>query len=173
MMHYTTEDFIDYIHGELAPSEDARLYAHLATCTGCHAAFAQELALSEALKGSAIAEERELPPMLKAQIWAKIRMEQPTLMSTLRGYLRPAYALPVAAALLVAGFFGVPAARSGFTAAAQPGVAASYYLDEHAAEAQANPLADRTLRVNNADERSSSTPMVINSATISVTSATN
>ena len=173
MMHYTSDTFIDYIHGELAPGEDARLYAHLGTCSDCRAAYDAEVGLGEALRGLPLAEERELPPMLKAQIWAAIRTEKPTVLGALRGYLRPAYALPVAAALLVAGFFGVPAARNGFTSQEPAGVAASYYLDEHAAESQANPLAERPLRINAADERTSTTPLVVTPATISVARASN
>jgi hypothetical protein len=77
------------------------------------------------------------------------------------------------AAILIVGYFGVPAARNGLTSADHSGVSATYYLDEHAAESQANPLADRPLRVNNADERTSTTSLVINSATYAVASANN
>lgn len=169
-MHYNSESLIDYLHGELAPGEDAAVYAHLATCTDCRAAYDAEVTVSEALRSSSLAQERELPPMLKAQIWAAIRTQQPSLLDTLRGYLRPAYAVPLAAALIVAGYFGVPAARNGLTPAT-PGVSAAYYLDEHAAETQANPLAERALRINAADERTSSTPLAVSPATITVASA--
>jgi predicted anti-sigma-YlaC factor YlaD len=169
-MHYSTETLTDYIHGELAPGEDASLFAHLAACGDCRASYD---ALTEALRSSPRAKERELPPMLKAQIWAAVRTERPSALDTVRSFLRPAYALPALAAILVVGYFGVPAARNGLTRADQPGVSATYYLDEHAAESQANPLADRPLRVNNADERTSTTPLVINSATYSVASAHN
>jgi len=172
-MHYTTETLIDYIHGELASSEDASLFVHLAACGDCRASCEAEVTLTEALRNSPLAEERELPPMLKAQIWAAIRTERPSALDAVRGFLRPAYALPALAVILVAGYFGVPAARNSLSPAVQPGVSATYYLDEHAAESQANPLADRALRVNNADERTSTTPRVINSATYTVASANN
>jgi anti-sigma factor RsiW len=172
-MHYSTETLTDYIHGELASGEDASLFAHLATCGDCHAAYDAEVALTEALRSSPLAEERELPPMLKAQIWAAVRTERPSALDAVRSFLRPAYALPALAAILIVGYFGVPAARNGLSPAGQPGVSASYYLDEHAAESQANPLADRSLRVNNADERTSTTPLVVTSAAYSITSANN
>ncbi|HYZ16926.1 MAG TPA: hypothetical protein VE591_11015, partial [Candidatus Acidoferrum sp.] len=51
----------------------------------------------------------------------------------------PRLALPVAAALALAVYLGVPAIRSG--PPANPArITASYYLDEHNAEAQLNPL---------------------------------
>lgn len=172
-MHYSTEILIDYIHGELASAEDASLFAHLAACGDCHASYNAEVALTEALRGSRLAEERELPPMLKAQIWSAVRLERPSALDAVRNFLRPAYALPALAAILVVGYFGVPAARNGLTRADQPGVSATYYLDEHAAESQANPLADRLLRENNADERTSTTPLVVSFATYSIASANN
>ena len=172
-MHYSTETLTDYIHGELASGEDASLFAHLAMCGDCHASYDAEVALTEALRSSPLAEERAMPPMLKAQIWAAVRTERPSALDAMRSFLRPAYALPALAAILVVGYFGVPAARNGLTAADQPGVSATYYLDEHAAESQANPLADRLLRVNNADERTSTAPLVVTSATYSIASANN
>ncbi len=172
-MHYLNETLIDYIHGELAPGEDASLFAHLTACVDCRASYDAEVALTEALRSSPLAAERELPPMLKAQIWAAVRTERPSALEAMRSFFRPAYALPALAVILVAGYFGVPAARNSLTPADQPGVSASYYLDEHAAESQANPLADRPLRVINADERSATTPLAINSASYTLASAKN
>jgi hypothetical protein len=77
-------------------------------------------------------------------VLAKIRYPEPTLLDRLRAALRPAIAVPVAAMIAVAVFVGLPAVHPGANA---PAVAATYLLEEHAAVASDNPLADRGLSV--------------------------
>jgi hypothetical protein len=50
-------------------------------------------------------------------------------------------AVPLAAMLALLLYLGIPVIRAE-NAAGQPSVAAAYYFEEHAAEAQENPLAD-------------------------------
>jgi hypothetical protein len=66
-----------------------------------------------------------------------VRDQKPTLLDRLRSPWGPAIAVPIAAAVALAAYFGTPVLRGGNTT---PGIAASYYLDEHNAQATQNPL---------------------------------
>jgi len=135
--HYDRNTLIDYLHGSLGPEADAAVFAHLATCAACHAARNEETAIADALRAMARATELELPSMVKARVWDVVRHAKPTFLERLRSHWGPAIAVPLAAALALAAYFGTPIVRSQST---PPGVAASYYLDEHNAEATQNPL---------------------------------
>ena len=37
--HLSTDLLVDYVHGELAPADDARAHAHLAACAACREAL--------------------------------------------------------------------------------------------------------------------------------------
>jgi anti-sigma factor RsiW len=141
--HYTPEQLVDYLHGEVSPALDAAIFAHLAACTACREERDTELAIVSALRAEPAFAERELPAMIRARVWEAVRKETPTPAARLLAAFRPAYALPVAAAVLIAAYFGVPAATSTRLAqqAPPPGWSASALLDEHAAEVQ-NPLSD-------------------------------
>jgi len=141
MKHYTDEILIDYLHGELPSAEDARLYAHLAVCDDCRGRHDAEASLGEMLRASARADERDFPSLIKAKVWVAIRDAEPTLFDRLRGFLRPAIAAPLVAMFVLFAYFGVPIVRGG---AGAPSVGIAYYLDEHAAETQENPLSDHT-----------------------------
>src|SRR5476651_2321553 len=141
MKHYTEDILIDYIHGELPAGEDARVHAHLAACADCCVLHDAEAAFGEMLRASASNEELEFPSIIKARVWAAIRDAEPTFADRLRSFFRPAIAAPVVAALALAAYLGAPILHSGSGA---PSVAVAYYLEEHAAEAQENPLADHT-----------------------------
>jgi len=135
--HYDRETLIDYLHGALTPSADAGVFAHLESCAGCNALYDEEAALGEALRSAARAEELELPSLVKARVWDAVRHEGPSWAQRLRTSWGPRIALPVAAALAIAAYVG-PHIRP-----AQPVVAglnASYFLDEHNAQAQQNPF---------------------------------
>lgn len=144
MKHYTTDDLIDYLHGELAAAADARIHAHLAECADCRALYEAEAALGDMLRAAARADEREFPSIVKARVWEAVRNEEPTALERLRAIFRPVVAVPLAAALALVAYFGVPAVRGTNVATGAPTVAAAYYLEEHAAEGQENPLADHT-----------------------------
>ncbi|GAC1416564.1 MAG: hypothetical protein NVSMB5_06780 [Candidatus Velthaea sp.] len=143
MKHYTEDILIDYMHGEVSPAEDARIHTHLAGCDDCRAHYDAQASIGDLLRATARADEREFPSLIKARVWEAIRVQEPTVADRVRAFLRPAIALPVAAALAVAAYFGVPALHSNGANSA-PTVAAAFYLEEHAAEGQQNPLADHT-----------------------------
>jgi predicted anti-sigma-YlaC factor YlaD len=139
--HYTNDDFIDYLHGELAPAADARLHEHLLACEACRGAYESEARLGDWLRRAARDDERDLPPMVKARVWEAVRTQRPSLADRLRAALRPALALPLGVSVTALVFVVYPAVHQE----APPTVAASYYLDEHAAEGQATPLADHPI----------------------------
>ncbi|HTJ25612.1 MAG TPA: zf-HC2 domain-containing protein [Candidatus Limnocylindria bacterium] len=137
--HLDRETLIDYLHGALEPETDAAVFVHLEACGSCRALREEEADLGEALRRAARTEELELPSLVRARVWDAVRRERPSLaMRVLTGW-GPRLAVPVAAALALGVYLGVPAIRSGSISNA-PGIAASYFLDEHNAEAQTNPL---------------------------------
>jgi anti-sigma factor RsiW len=135
--HLNQELLIDYLHGELAPGEDAALQLHLESCTACRARYQEEVELSESLRSYAHATERELPAGVRNAVWAAIESGEraPSLVARMSAWLRPAVALPIAAALVLAAFLGFNAnAHHGTT------IDATYYLDDHAAVTSAVPF---------------------------------
>ncbi len=142
MQHLSTTQLIDYIHGQLRPQDDALVHTHLDECALCREDYSAEIALTEMLRNQAALEERDLPPMLKAQIWSKIRAEQPTAIQRLVAFMRPAYALPIAAVVLLIAFFG-PGYLHPQPAAA-PSIDAAYYLQDHAAMNSTVPFGDHS-----------------------------
>ena len=137
--HLANQLLIDYMHAGLTPEEDARVYAHLEACPACRAEYDAELALTDLLRAYALRETRELPPMLKAELWERIRAARPTPLQTLAGWLRPAVALPMAAAIALAAYFGT--SYMGPRGAAP--IDAAYYLQDHAAFNTTVPFSDR------------------------------
>ena len=135
--HYDRESLIDYLHGALTPRADAAVFAHLASCTACNAIYDEEASLGELLRTAARSEELELPSLVKARVWDAVRHETPSWAQRLRTSWGPRIALPVAAALAIAAYIG-PNLRH--TQPVIAGVNASYYLDEHNAQAQQNPF---------------------------------
>jgi anti-sigma factor RsiW len=135
--HYERETLIDYLHGALTPQADADVFAHLASCSTCNVLYDEEASLGELLRNAARAEELELPSLVKARVWDAVRHETPSWAQRLRTSWGPRIAVPVAAALAIAAYLG-PAIRPSPPAAA--GVNASYFLDEHNAQAQQNPF---------------------------------
>jgi anti-sigma factor RsiW len=136
--HLTNEKLIDYMHGALSPQEDAAVHAHMETCDLCRSEYDAEMLLSEMLRAQARREERELPPTLKAEIWQRIREAQPSAASRLFGWFRPAYAIPIAAAIALAAYFG-PSVIGPHGA---PAIEAAYYLQDHAALNNTIPFSD-------------------------------
>ncbi len=143
MQHLNNEQLLDYLHKALAPEQDALVHTHLDECVRCHAEYAAEVGISDLLRSEAAAQERELPPMLKASIWQAIRETQPGPLEKLRAWLRPAYAIPVAAALLV-GAFVAPAYLHGSRTNQTPTIDAAYYLQDHAAMNSTVPFSDHS-----------------------------
>lgn len=136
--HFDRENLIDYLHGALEPDADAALFEHLEVCAPCRALHDEEAALGEALRAAARAEELEFPSLIKARVWDAVRREKPSWRASLLSGWGPRLALPLAAAAALVVYLGGPIVRHG--AVVTPGVAAAFYLDEHNAEIQNNPL---------------------------------
>jgi predicted anti-sigma-YlaC factor YlaD len=138
--HPTQEQLIDYLHGELSPGADASLLLHLDGCTGCRADYEAQARLSEDLRAFARSEERDLPVQIRPLIWAAIESgsRPPSWADRLAMLLRPAIALPAAAAIAIAAFAGyaVSLPHAGTT------IDAAYYLDDHAALTSAVPFGE-------------------------------
>lgn len=136
--HYDRDTLIDYLHGALKPATDAAVFAHLESgCDRCQLVLDEESGLTEMLRRAAAASELEFPAMVKARVWDAVRHEQPSIFDRIRSRWGPAIAVPVAAAVALAAYLGTPVLRGGNAAS---GITASYYLDEHNAEAMQNPL---------------------------------
>jgi anti-sigma factor RsiW len=135
--HLNDEQLIDYLHGELAPSEDAAFAQHIESCAECRVRAEEERRLTESLRSYARATEREMPVGIRHAVWAEI--ERPRGIAawrdTLTAWMRPVVAIPAIAALLAIGFFGFQAAQPRATS-----IDASYYLDDHAALTSAAPF---------------------------------
>lgn len=138
--HLTNEQLIDYLHREASPAADASILAHLESCAECSAHYEAEAKLSEVLRGYAVESERELPQGVVARIWDAVdRAEAPmSIWQRLSASIRPAVAVPVAAMLLVATYFGLTTHRTD----AAPTIGAAYYLDDHAALNSTVPLSE-------------------------------
>jgi anti-sigma factor RsiW len=144
-MHYTTEILQDYLHGELGPERDAAIHAHLEICRPCRTIYDDDVAVRDWLRAKARADEHDFPATIRTRVLATIRTPEPSFFERVRAAFRPAIAVPIAAVIAVAAFVGVPAVHSAGGPPA--GVAATYLLEEHAAVAADNPLADRGLIV--------------------------
>jgi anti-sigma factor RsiW len=137
--HLSADTLVDFVHGELSPSDDAQTHAHLATCAPCREAYDLEASLSEVLRAAATADEREFPSLVSAAVWDRIRHAPPTRAARIAAFFRPAFALPVAAALVIGGYFVSPLAHPS-----HPTIDAAYYFEAHAAQTSQTPLSERT-----------------------------
>lgn len=139
MQHPTSDILLDYVHGELSDADDASVYAHIEQCQSCRSAHEAEVALGEMLRAQARREERELPSSVKAEIWQRVRAGKPSAWQRARSWLHPGVAIPAAAALALAAYFG----SSYLGPHGAPTIAASYYLQDHAAMNRTVPFNDR------------------------------
>ena len=141
MMHLTNEQLIDYLHGALTPEQDADVYEHIESCGQCRAEYDAELALTDILRAHAASEEQELPATLKAEIWSRIRAAEPSIWSRITAWVRPSVAVPVAAAIALAAYFGT----SYLGPQGAPSIEAAYYLQDHAALNGTVPFSDQSV----------------------------
>lgn len=139
MTHLTHEQLIDYMHGAMGPVQDASVYEHLESCEPCRKVYDSELALTDLLRQHAALEEREFPATLKAEIWSRIRAEEPPVWARFASWVRLSFAVPVAAAIALAAYFGTsyPWTPPG------PSIEAAYYLQDHAELNSTIPFSDR------------------------------
>jgi anti-sigma factor RsiW len=141
MIHPTTDDLIDFIHGELSPARDAYVHAHLPECAACRTEYDREVRLGEVIRAAALAEESAFPSIVAAQIWERTRA-RPERFAGLRSFLRPAFAVPIAAALAAGIYFVSPLTHSG-----SPKIEASFYLEQHDEQQAMSPLIERASQV--------------------------
>jgi anti-sigma factor RsiW len=128
--HLSTDLLVDYLHGELAPEDDALAHAHLASCPACRREYDLESSLSEALRLAAKADEREFPSLVAARVWEQVREARPGPFARLSAWLRPMIAVPMAAAILLGGWYASSYTHPGN----RPTVDVNYYLQTHAAQ---------------------------------------
>lgn len=140
MQHLTTDTLLDYVHGELPPAQDAAAYAHIEQCELCRAEYQAEISIGEMLRAQAARDERELPSIVKAEIWQRVRSGKPAIWNRALGWMHPAVAVPIAAALALAAYFGTVSLGTH----AAPAIEASYYLQDHAAMNSTIPFSDHT-----------------------------
>lgn len=141
MQHLTSETLIDYLHHELSPADDARVLAHLESCATCTSELNVEASITERLRAVARADALELPLGLRGAILARIASRDAGPTAALRRWLGPILLVPFAAAVAAAAFFLSPALSP--PTAQTAALPVSYYLEQHAVQAQENPLGDR------------------------------
>lgn len=137
--HPSTDILLDYVHGELSPSDDAGVYAHIEQCEPCRNEYQAEVALGEMLRANAARDERELPSSVKAEIWQRVRAGKQSPWTQAFSRFRLSVVLPVAAAVALAAYFGA----AHINPQAAPTIEASYYLQDHAAMNSTIPFSDR------------------------------
>ena len=140
MNHFTTDRLIDFLHGELSPADDSLAHAHLESCAACLAEYELEASLTGALKAAALAEERDMPSLVNAAVWQQIREARPGPFARMASWIRPAFAVPIAALLILGGWFASPYSH----ATKQPTIDAAYYFATHAAQSSSTALSERT-----------------------------
>ena len=138
--HLTPEVLADYLRGELAPAEDALALAHLDACSACRLDLENETALTDYLRRAAAQETFDLPAEVKTAVRQKLRAARSRSFPSLLVALRPAFALPIAAAILI-GTFTFPSLIRTIQPA-RPTIDATFYLDAHAAQQAIEPLSE-------------------------------
>ena len=138
--HLTTETLIDFLHGELPAQDDARVHAHLATCSACRSTHEMEAMLGETLRAAAAAEHRDMPSLVSAAVWQRVREARPGPFAQLAALLRPVVAVPLAAAILLGAFIASPLGHGS----GAPKIDATYYLRAHDAQAGLTPLSEHS-----------------------------
>lgn len=129
---------VDYERGELDAARDAAMFEHLQACPACHAQWQTDLAVVESLR--TVLPEQEFPTAVVAGVRQAIHAQrEPSFAERLRAVLRPAIALPVAAAILIVG--GVLEVRHS---APQPALPGMFFVREHVAQTAGLPSSDRT-----------------------------
>lgn len=135
-----TDLLVDYERGELAPEQDALVFAHVQSCEACAAALRADLELVQQLRAS-FEPERELPMSVVAGVRQAARgYGGATLADRVRALLRPAILGPMAAVLILGvGFFQYQHTQT----ASQP-LSADYFVREHVAQTIGSPSTDQT-----------------------------
>lgn len=164
--HLGYQTLIDYMHAGLTPEQDARVYAHLEACVECRREYDAELALTDSLRTYLAQDARELPASVKAEIWARIRAARPSPLGHLSDWFRPSVAIPMAAAIALAAYFG-----SVYIGPRGPApIDAAYYLQDHAALNTTVPFNDRS-NPDAVDFETSNAPTAVDALAVSTTAS--
>jgi len=132
------EMLVDFERGELDAARDAAMHEHLRTCEACRNEWHADLALVDMLKASS--PELDFPTSVLARVRQAMHAEQaPSFVERLRAVLRPVVAVPVAAAILIAG--GVLEVRVLLTP--PPAMTGMDYVREHVAQTAGLASSDR------------------------------
>lgn len=129
---------VDYERGELDAARDAAMHQHLQSCSECRELWEADMALVESLRTWAA--PREFPTSILANVRQAMHAEPPpTFMERLRAAFRPAYAAPVAAALIAVVIY------SGYHRlnTPQPTLTGMDFVREHFAQTASLPSSDR------------------------------
>ncbi len=138
--HPTLEQLVDYLHGELAPPQDAAVHTHLAQCSRCAASHDAEASLTDLIRAHANSEERELPQGVVASVRESVSgARRAGVWDEIRAAFRPVVVIPAAAALVAALYLGAHAWRA--TLRATP-INAAYYVNNHAALTATAPFSE-------------------------------
>ena len=130
---------IDYERGELDAGRDAAMYEHLLSCADCHAEWQADLAMVDALRTALV--EREMPTSILAGVRQVMHADAPpSLAARLRLWFRPVVAAPIAAALIIGGFF----IQRHYAPGPQPAMTGMDFVREHVAATADLPSSDRT-----------------------------
>ena len=129
---------VDYERGELDAARDAAMHQHLQSCSACREQWEADMALVESLR--AWSEPREFPASILANVRQAMHAERPpTFMERLSAALRPAYAAPIAAALIgVVIYTGYHRINTP-----QPTLTGMDFVVEHVAQTASLPSSDR------------------------------
>jgi anti-sigma factor RsiW len=131
---------VDYVHRQLDDVTDAGVFTHLHECAECMRAHREELALGEALR-AAFAPDRAMPTSVIAGVRMAMHAEErPSLITQLRAFLRPQFAVPLAVLVMIG---GAGILRHDQTAKIPPEFSTNYYLREHVAQTMGSPANDR------------------------------
>jgi predicted anti-sigma-YlaC factor YlaD len=138
--HLSLETLIDYIHGELTPEADAAVHLHLTSCPACREEYDAEVQVGEALRAVLRAQDIEFPSIVAARTWERIRNARTGPLASLAILLRPVVAVPLVLAIGFGAYFATPL---GHAPKHDRTINASYYLEQHAGQEAADPLAER------------------------------
>ncbi|MBV9262725.1 MAG: zf-HC2 domain-containing protein, partial [Candidatus Eremiobacteraeota bacterium] len=105
--HASLDQLVDYIHGELAPADDAAVHAHLSECAECARAYDRELSLTARLREVMLAQERELPESCVRAIRAAVEAPPRSSLWNMPQLLRPLVAIPAAAIVAAVLYVGL------------------------------------------------------------------
>lgn len=132
---------VDFERGELDAARDAAMHAHLASCPACHHAWEADLGMVDAIRVAL--PERDFPTSILAGVRQAMYAEsapQPSFLERLRVILRPVVAAPIAAALIVGGFFVTHRTHE----TSQANMSGIDFVREHVAQTADMPSSDRT-----------------------------